>query len=234
MKRSMLAFLGVMVLVGATAHAQTASVVGSKHDLRTTGGATATPTSNQTEVCVSCHTPHMSTLAAGQDPLWNHTATTTAAFGIYNSATFNGFATAADIGGGAIGSQSVSMLCMSCHDGTVAVASQYNPQNGITYTITAVAGRIDATGKIISNANMGTSLTDDHPVNFTYDAALVTADGALKDPTVAPVLPLLIGGKVQCSSCHDVHNTAWVAGMTTQFMVMNNTGSALCLTCHTK
>jgi len=147
---------------------------------------------------------------------------------------FNAYNAGNEIGGAAIGSQSVSMLCMSCHDGTVAVASQYNPQNGITYAITAVAGRIDLAGKIISNANMGTSLTDDHPVNFTYDAALVTADGGLKDPTVARSRPLLVGGKVQCSSCHDVHNTAWVAGMTTQFMVMNNTASALCLTCHNK
>lgn len=204
-----------------------ASVVGSRHDLRATGGGT--PTGNGlNEVCVSCHTPHQASAANQQDPLWNHTGTATTAFGIYASATLN--ATPAEIGGAAMGSQSVSMLCMSCHDGTVSVLSMYNPPNSGTPTVTGVPGRIDAAGLIISNANMGTSLVDDHPVNFTYDTALASADGGLVDPAGSPtVTGLLIAGRVQCSSCHDVHDPANVP-----FLRMNNTGSALCLTCHVK
>lgn len=198
------------------------TVVASKHDLRATGGGTVTG-ANLTEVCVVCHTPHQTTAAAGQDPLWNHTGTATAAFGVYASDTLNAVPT--NIGGAAMGSQSVSMLCMSCHDGTVSVVSMYNQPNGAAVTPTAIATRIDASGFIISNANMGTSLTNDHPVNFTYDAALVTVDGGL----LAPPAALLTGGMVQCSSCHDVHDPT-----NTPFLVSTNAASALCLRCHIK
>lgn len=223
--------LSILVVAAAFCVAGVASaatsVVGSKHDLRATGGGTAT--SSQTEVCVSCHTPHQATAAASQTPLWNHTGTATTAFGVYTSGTLN--ATPTNIGGAAMGAQSVSMLCMSCHDGTVSVISQYNPQNGITYTAAGVAGRIAAgTGLIISTANVGTSLVDDHPVNFTYNTALATADGGLKDPGAVPaVAALLEGGTVQCSSCHDVHDPTF-----SPFLRVDNVGSALCLTCHNK
>lgn len=220
------------VLVAALALASTVqaagTVVASKHDLRAVGGGTPTGT-GLTEVCVVCHTPHQATAANGQDPLWNHTGTATGSFGVYASATLNATPTA--IAGGAMGTQSVSLLCMSCHDGTVSVLSMYNPPNSGTPTVAALAGRINAAGLIVntSGAYVGTSLADDHPVNFTYDAALVTADGGLHDPTIAPVLPLLNGGTVQCSSCHSVHDPTFVP-----FLRMDNTGSALCITCHIK
>lgn len=215
----------VAALCAVPAAAQT--VVGSKHDLRAAGGGTPTGTGLQ-EVCVSCHTPHQATAANAQDPLWNHTGTATAAFGVYASATLN--ATPTDIGGAAMGSQSVSMLCMSCHDGTVSVLSMYNPPNSGTPTVAPLAGRISAAGLIISNANVGTSLVDDHPVNFIYNTALATADGGLRDPATTPaVAALLTGGTVQCASCHDPHNAT-----NTPFLVMNNTGSALCIVCHIK
>ncbi len=216
-----------LVLVGSQPAQAAGTVVASKHDLRAVGGGTPTGT-GLTEVCVVCHTPHQAAAANSQDPLWNHTGTATAAFGVYASGTLQ--ATPTEIGGAAMGAQSTSMLCMSCHDGTVSVLSMYNPPNSGTPTVAALAGRISATGQIISTANMGTSLTDDHPVNFTYNAALVTADGGgLHDPTVAPVAPLLIGGTVQCSSCHQTHDPTFVP-----FLRMDNTGSALCLTCHIK
>jgi predicted CXXCH cytochrome family protein len=203
------------------------TVVGSRHDLRATGGGTPTGT-GLAEVCVVCHTPHQAATANSQDPLWNHTATATAAFGVYTSVTTNA-TPITDIGGAPIGSQSLSMLCMSCHDGTVSVLSMYNPPN-TGFATTAVPGRISATGQIISNANMGTSLTNDHPVNFTYNTALATADGGLRDPATTPAVAALIpGGTVQCSSCHTTHDPTNVP-----FLRVSNAASALCLTCHIK
>lgn len=222
MKR-FLVLLAVVAFITAPAFA--ASVVTSKHDLRVVGGGTPTAT-GQAEVCVSCHTPHQTAGANSQDPLWNHQGTATAAFGVYASGTLN--AAPAEIGGVPMGTQSVSMLCMSCHDGTVSVVTMYNPPNAGTPTAAAVPGIIGATGLIISNANMGISLTNDHPVNFTYNAALVSADGGLVAETGTPA-PLLIGGMVQCSSCHDVHDPVNVP-----FLRMDNTGSTLCLQCHVK
>lgn len=227
MKRSPSILLVAAAFCVAGVASAAGTVVGSRHDLRLTGGVNSTPTSPQTEVCVSCHTPHQAAAASMQQPLWNHTLTATTAFGVYTSATLKAVPT--NIGTGAAPTWSTSMLCMSCHDGTVSVISQYNPQNGITYAVTPIAGRIDSAGKIISTASMGTTLVDDHPVNFAYNPALVTLDPGLHDPTVAPVLPLLISGMVQCTSCHDVHDPT-----NSPFLRVNNTGSALCLTCHIK
>ncbi|TAN40594.1 MAG: cytochrome C [Nitrospirae bacterium] len=223
MKKLLIILVVLALSVGTVFAAGT--VVGSKHDLRGTGGGTATNAA-LIEVCVSCHTPHQATAANKQDPLWNHTGTATTGFGVYSSVTMN--ASPANIGGSAMGSQSVSMLCMSCHDGTVSVISMYNPPNsGNSAAATTITGRINVSGFIVSNANIGTDMTDDHPVNFTYDAALVTSDGGLQP--VASVSAYLIGGQVQCASCHDVHDPTNVP-----FLRLNNTGSALCLVCHIK
>lgn len=222
---AVLAFANV-VLQGSMAQAA-GTVVGSKHDLRAVGGGTPTGTGLD-EVCVVCHTPHQAAAANSQDPLWNHTGTATASFGVYASATLDAAVT--PIVGGAMGGQSVSLLCMSCHDGTVSVLSMYNPPNAGTPVPGAIAGRINAAGIIISNANMGTSLADDHPVNFTYDTALSTADGGLVDPaSSATVTSWLVGGTVQCSSCHSTHDPT-----NTPFLRTSNVGSALCLACHIK
>lgn len=224
----MAAALAVGAFVLGTQPAEAAgTVVGSKHDLRAVGGGTPTGT-GLTEVCVVCHTPHQAVAANRQYPLWNHTGTATTNFGVYTSPTMN--ATPTNIGGAAMGAQSASMLCMSCHDGTVSVLSMYNPPNSGTPTVTAIGGRISATGQIISNANVGTNMSDDHPVNFTYNTALATADGGLRDPATTPaVATLLIGGMMQCSSCHSNHDPT-----NTPFLRTSNVGSALCLTCHIK
>lgn len=225
MKRIVLITAILALVAAGGAMAQT--VVGTAHDLSSTGPGATTDVNR---VCVFCHTPHQATAANAQDPLWNHTLSATAAYGVYDSATLD--ATPADIGGAAAGSASTSALCMSCHDGTVSVASLYNDPNelgGASPTLTA-GGNVDAAGLITGNPNLGTDLTDDHPINFTYDTALATTDGELVDPAGAPtVQDLLIGGMVQCSSCHDPHDNTFVP-----FMTVDNTNSALCTTCHIK
>ncbi|HAK61124.1 MAG TPA: cytochrome C [Nitrospiraceae bacterium] len=205
-----------IALIGASA--AMAAVVGSAHDMRS-----YITDAVSTQVCVYCHTPHQAT-AITQDPLWNHTATSTAAFGVYASSTLD--ATVTDIGAGT----SVSLLCMGCHDGTVAINSVYKaPTDGNLGTVFDTAGGIvDASGLIVSGANLGIVLSNDHPINFTYDAALVTADGGLNDPTTLPNA-VLFGGTVQCGTCHDVHDDTNVP-----FLRTSNAASALCTECHTK
>lgn len=226
-----LAALPILVLAALPAAAQ--SVVGSKHDLRATGGGTATGT-GLVQVCVVCHTPHQPTTAGGQDPLWNHTVSSAANYGVYASSTLNAVPT--NFGGGSTpGTLNISQLCMSCHDGTVSVLSMYKqPVLGGTPTVAAISNRITAAGLVDpgSSAFIGTSLSDDHPVNFTYDAALATADGGLTTPAstsqVVAGVPLF-SGTVQCASCHNPHNST-----NTPFLRLSNSGSALCLQCHVK
>ncbi len=207
-----------IALVGASV--VMAAVVNSPHDMR----AYITDETS-TQVCVYCHTPHQ-TSTVTQDPLWNRTPTGTAAFGVYASSTLN--ATVTEIAG----SGSVSLLCMGCHDGTVAINSVYKqPGDGtLGATFDVAGGVVDATGVIVSTAGgyVGIDLTNDHPINFTYDAALVTADGGLNDPT-GLTNAVLFGGTVQCGTCHDVHdNTA------PPFLRVANTNSQLCTECHIK
>lgn len=225
MKRFLVHF-AVVALFAAPAFA--ASVVTSKHDLRATGGGTPVGT-GLTEVCVVCHTPHQAVAANAQDPLWNHMGTATTAFGVYASSTLDAAPT--NIGGAAMGSQSVSMLCMSCHDGTVSVISMYNnPNAGTPALVVGGLGNIDASGFITGNANVGTNLSNDHPVNFAYTPVLAGTDGGLVDPAGSPTITSwLSGGTVQCSSCHDVHDPANVP-----FLRISNADSALCTTCHIK
>ncbi len=225
MKRFVIVLMVLMVTVFPV---MAQSISGSKHDLRASGGGTATGT-NLEEICVACHTPHQAAAANKQDPLWNRNLSSQATYGVYASASLD--ASPTELGGATLGTAQISNLCLSCHDGTVSVISMLNEPNSAPGPISAaaIAGRIDATGKIISNANIGTDLTDDHPVNFNYNAALVTTDGGLNDPATLTGVKLF-AGTVQCASCHNPHDST--TGV--PFLRVNNSGSALCLRCHIK
>jgi len=183
-------------------------ISGTKHDF------SAAAWNATTEICIVCHTPHNADNTVAEAPLWNHETTATATFTLYNTGTFNGSGTIGQPDGS-------SKLCLSCHDGTVALENFGNTTTGTNF--------------IPANANFGTDLSNDHPISFTYDAALVAADGELFATTTASGLgsdiatDMLFAGKVQCASCHDVHGTG-----IPNLLLKSNAGSALCLTCHNK
>jgi predicted CXXCH cytochrome family protein len=92
-------------------------------------------------------------------------------------------------------------------------------------------------------ANLGTNLSGDHPISIAYDSALAAADGGLHDPAAKTVPDLgnksiqegmLINGKVECSSCHDVHKSKGYSPSSYTLLLVNNEASGLCLTCHNK
>jgi predicted CXXCH cytochrome family protein len=165
------------------------------------------------QICAPCHTPHHANTSVTDSPLWNH-AVTNATFQLYQSSTLD----ATDI------SQPTgrSKLCLSCHDGTVALDS-FGGQIGTSY--------------ISPFANIGTNLSNDHPISFTYNDTLAAADGGLFPPSSTNSglggtiqTDMLFNNRLECSSCHDVHNAAGVE----RLLVKSNAGSALCLTCHDK
>lgn len=183
------------------------TIVGSAHDFsddswNTTG-----------QICLVCHTPHNADATVTNAPLWNHESTS-ATFTTYSSATMDATTGQPDAS---------SKLCLSCHDGTVAVDNFGDQSSGIHF--------------ISGNANLGTDLSGDHPISLTYDASLASADGGLYDPTTTMSgmggtidQDLLIGAQVQCASCHDVHNGSGIE----KLLRISNDASALCLTCHNK
>ena len=190
-------------------------ITGSAHDFSAAGW-------NSTgRICIVCHTPHNADTTVANAPLWNHEVTAVAAYTLYPSGgTMN--ATPAQPSG-------ISLLCLSCHDGTVALDNFGGASGGTDFVSAA--------------NNVGTVLSDDHPIGFTYDAALATADGGLHDPTTEPsgivggttIHADLLGGtgEMHCSSCHDVHDAAGT-GIGGFLLVKSNAASALCLTCHDK
>jgi predicted CXXCH cytochrome family protein len=190
-------------------------IANTAHD---TNRWTFTGTSGQ--VCVMCHAPHNST---GATLLWNH-AMSGASYTLYASPTMNA---TVDAPGG------VSKLCLSCHDGTLAVTAYGGYDPGPLYGLDPPT-------------SLGINLSNDHPTGILYDATLAGKDGALADPATTSVTiggasthksgsiatVMLSAGKVECNSCHDVHNkyTVTYKGL----LKVSMTGSALCLTCHTK
>jgi predicted CXXCH cytochrome family protein len=198
MKRTLLILVGLAILA-APAIAQ---ISGTAHDLRGTIGGS--------QICVSCHTPHGASPAV---PLWNHSLPSPA--NTYNVYTGSSTIDATDLVDFQSDDGSISSLCMSCHDGTVALGSLINDPLDLTNTTTTISGI----------ANLGTDLTNDHPVNFTY-APAATADAEIRaNPTSLP----LFNGKVECGSCHDVHDNT-----NPPFLIISNAASAVCLDCHIK
>jgi cytochrome c peroxidase len=104
--------------------------------------------------------------------------------------------------------------------------------NGI---LTSMVGANDL-GSVIGSGT-GLDLTNTHPISFVYNSALAALDPGVKDPNVATTSLggtiaqdlLDANGKVQCASCHEVHDQTIY-----RFGKISNAGSALCLTCHNK
>jgi predicted CXXCH cytochrome family protein len=192
-----LALLGSVSLCSAAF----GGITGSAHDFSASAWSKG-------QICIVCHAPHNNANAAGE-LLWNHEVTTTT-FDLYNSATFDAVEAGSNQPGG------VSKLCLSCHDGTVAIDS-FGGDTGGTH--------------ITGDRNFGTDMGNDHPVSFTYDTALASADGYLADPaTDLPDTVKMFDGKLECASCHDVHNKLEIGTL----LNVGNAGSGLCLTCHIK
>lgn len=212
-------FLTLVVVVMATGLAS-AQITGTKHDLRPLTSSTSP------EICVYCHTPHG---ASPSVPLWNHTLSVAGPYQMYSSPTINMTITQLQNGTG------VSNLCLSCHDGTVAVNNLVNqPPAGTALIGTIPAGwGVSATGFINgSTTNLSTNLSNDHPVNLIYNTAQDPAFQSIATATLAGVRFFGTGAnEVQCASCHNPHDNT--AGRQ-PFLRMSNTNSAMCLACHIK
>ena len=203
------------ILIGSLLGAQAAFagiITGSAHDFSLSSWAGG-------QICVACHAPHRTNPFSPAAPMWNHQESTMV-YRLYSSAVMK--ATMQQ-------PSPMSKLCLSCHDGTIAIDS--------------FGGNVGS--RFISQANnLGTDLNVHHPSSFTYDAALaalspslfnpdskvvtVGAGGQTKTGTIASVM--LYDNQVECSSCHDVHNT--FSATNVALMKVTEQGSAICFACH--
>lgn len=182
-------------------------IVSTKHNLSASGPGTVRAAS-EGQICIFCHTPHNS---SPRGPLWNR-RDPGGTYIPYSSST----ATASP--GQPTG---VSILCLSCHDGTIAVGDVLSRPvpismvGGVT-TIPTGSGRL------------GTDLSDDHPISFQYTESM-TQKGQLVSPSsLGGKVRLDPTGQLQCTSCHDPHDDA-----NGKFLAVSNLQAALCTACHT-
>jgi len=188
----------------------TGDVIGT-HDL--TPGSKSPITGARPGSCSYCHAPH-SGLATGQS-LWNQTQTK-ATYQVYTSTTYHQKGQQPILG-------SDSNLCLSCHDGTVAVGN------------TIVSGQVTMTGSMNSQDVFGTNLQSSHPFSLQLpikDAidiiASLVSQGKTGDTTGKITL---INGNIECTSCHNPHVQA-IDRVSLNFLVKDSSNAQMCLACH--
>jgi predicted CXXCH cytochrome family protein len=201
---SLLLLAAILFGTATNTGAQT-GIVDTRHNLSVSGPGDLKALT-ETRICVFCHTPHS---AEPSTPLWNRRLEAVN-YILYGSSTM-----AATTGP----PTGPSRLCLSCHDGTVALGAVLQPGSGISMSL---AGGIPSERR----SHLGTSLADDHPVSFSYYDALPNPE---LSPTLPPDLLFYGSGTLHCSTCHDAHDNS-----NKKFLAVNPVNGALCSRCHLK
>lgn len=194
-----------------------ASIVTTPHNLSVSGPGPVKAVS-ETQICIFCHTPHKA-YGDTAGPLWNHSFSSVASYTLPTSSTQ--LSTPQNPPDGD------SRLCLSCHDGTVAVGSVVN-LGGAAATISMQStSELTASGQLAPGTldNFGTNLSGHHLVSIEVDNALITDkqtqcnNGLVTQRVCYPSAPAMLlstanlygagphtNKGVQCSSCHDAHD----------------------------
>ncbi len=148
----------------------------------TGAGTSGVSANNLGEVCVFCHTPHGAD-TSGNAPLWNKQLPTGVTFNMYTSPTMQATTPSAPVG--------VSLACLSCHSGDLALDTMRNrpgrglfndtaPSAGFTFNGTGSGSTMPA-----GITNLGNDLRDDHPISIDYaggyGGTLVGSNGTYSD-----------------------------------------------------
>ena len=187
--------LAVAIFGIATSLPASAQISGTKHNLGT-GGTGVNKFSGTAEICVFCHTPHGADTSAAV-PLWNRTLPSPASFTTYDSlGTSSLDGKTASVG-------SVSIACLSCHDGVTSMSTVINaPGSGTTgdaaWQAGTWSGANQTAGKIAAGliTNIGTDLRNDHPVGIQYGGGGITLSApgaATRDADFKPTTSSVLG-----------------------------------------
>ena len=221
----------------AHANGAGAGIVGSPHDF------SAETWNFRGEICRVCHVPHDHQRAAQlylNGLLWNHQVSA-ATYTMYDASW------SSSLDGAQSGQpDGIAKMCLGCHDGTVAIDQFDKNLND------------DATGTdgvpnfpLITDINVdflvpgfadgsNLDLRGTHPLSIAYDPVADTNLNVVTNTmgTSGTIADVLDAGKVQCSSCHDVHDQESVPGThllrVAQSIAQGGVASGLCLTCHIK
>lgn len=241
MKKS-LVIAGILMLAATASHAK---IRNSKHDLSSanTNNVSQLKSTTQNQVCIFCHTPHN---AGSTSQLWNRrsAASQAASYKMYSSPSTSSAVNSVK----SLDNTSSSYKCLTCHDISFTdLKSSSALFNGSQGTMNNLLSQTtwDTLYKIGASPNLGGTggdLRDDHPVHFSYAAAVTAAKTQLQ-PLATAVTNLSISGntnvfpgdKMECGSCHLVHNEQDANNASASFLLRRTeSGSAICLACHIK
>ena len=212
MKHRLLLVCLIALPLSTAALAQLGGDVIGMHDL--SPGSISPIQGTRPGSCTYCHVPHSGN--GDMAPLWNQKLST-ATYTTYTSSTY------LQKSNQQMPLGSDSGLCLSCHDGTVALAD------------TVLFGRMPTSGSWIMGDQFGTRLQSSHPFSLMKplqdDIHLVSSlvsQGKTGDKTGAVQL---IMGNVECTSCHNPHVQA-TDKMSMNFLVRDGSSGQICLACH--
>ena len=236
MKLKIALLTALMMMVASVA---VAAVTNTKHDLSFFTTAWPSGPSYQTDevqVCIFCHTPHQGSLTG---PLWNKPTPAGGSFTMYSNPS-NAFKTEMN---SVRPVNAESLLCLSCHDGSIGVNNLLNFGQAearpnvldnpfVEAFMTGSPGANPRIGALTATDPSGTGhLEDDHPISLNYvNAVADDTRGELRAiGSVDSRIQFFGGNRLECSSCHDVHDNS-----IPPFLVMSNSSSQMCLSCHIK
>jgi len=209
MKRFLLIF--ALLMLGSMCYAQISADVLGSHNLSFSG---TSPVKGGLDPCLYCHVPH-SGVQNTNGALWSQTLSTQV-YKTYGSTTLHNTTQQPMLGGD-------SSLCLSCHDGTVAVGQ------------TQPYGQIQMSGNMYPADKFGTDLQGSHP--FSLKTPLVDAPDLVQSLTTSHTTAdpshavKLINNDVECTSCHSPH-AQMIDNVSKNFLVRDSSSGQLCLSCH--
>jgi Doubled CXXCH motif (Paired_CXXCH_1) len=196
----------LIVSVGIASAAIISNVQATKHNLSAVADGTGVvplrgiKATNESQVCVFCHTPHNANQSVSA-PLWNRS---------FSNATYTPY-TSSSMDATTTQPTGDSKLCLSCHDGTIAIGT---------------VGVLNAQGPVnipMSGAGLGGVMPSGAgaTTGYTVLGGVGGTDGELRSPPVIvngntivgnratgaglkPTFPLQ-NDQLQCTTCHDPH-----------------------------
>ncbi len=219
MKRVSSGLLLALLLVTGRAGAQGIGVIGTPHNLSRSGPGEIR-SGTEDEVCKFCHIAHTAVVPV---PLWGHALSEVQDYKTPMVRSRGAAVRAPQPDGG-------SRLCLSCHDGTIAIGL-------LAKEIVAVNETFLRAGR---KGYIGTDISGHHPISISIDESAPNSDRPGADMKLRPAaliraagdVPLDPLGKIQCTTCHDPHQDSYSAtGLAPKFW-RRPTVSEVCLECH--
>jgi len=235
------------IILFTVAEVSAIDIASTKHNLSVTGPGPvkALPGAEPSRrICIYCHTPHR---ANPEAPLWNHTLSPRKSYILPESPT--------QLSRPSNPPDGDSRLCLSCHDGMVAVGSVVHMRGGPT---TISMQNVGIKQELIPSAGTAHTvfagdLSGTHLVSIAYNDDLkidkdkqcqtgivyfgLRYPGDIPPPVRLRPTDNTYNGKpgynglgVQCSSCHEPHNNGYGKFLLVDYF---NRSEDLCMSCHT-